>query len=515
MTDIPTAPTDLTRRALLQSAVASTVLLAAGCSSSPARDAAPRPRPTGGPASGTAAGSRTGAVVTGPTRADWRALAASIDGELVRRNTRDYDTVKQLFDPRFDTVRPLAIVEAASAHDVKEAIAFAQRFGLPARPRSGRHSYVGASTVGDGLVIDVGQMTSTTYDASSLLAMVGAGARLYGVHAALATHGRSIPTGTCPTVGAAGLTLGGGLGVDSRAYGLTCDRVRSLTVVTADGVIRTVDATRNRDLFWACRGGGGGNVGIVTSLTYATHPARDMGFFLVTFPWSTASRVVRGWGRRVRQMPRTSWMNLHLEAGADGSTRVRVVGVCRAGDEGVEAAAVQRAVGVDGTTVSTFQKSFLDGVTFLGGGTTSARQAFAAGSDVIGAMTQDLSRALPSVVAARAANHQSAAVILDPLTGAVRDLGVGATAFPWRRHLANIQWYVGLPSHPTAAAVSSASGWIADAHHAIGAASVGGYVNYLEPHRPVGSYYGANLARLRRIKQQRDPAGFFRSPYTV
>ena len=74
---------------------------------------------------------------------------------------------------------------------------------------------------------------------------MGAGARLYDVHAALARHGRSIPTGTCPTVGAAGLALGGGLGVDSREHGLTCDRLVSLTIVTADGVIRTVDADQN------------------------------------------------------------------------------------------------------------------------------------------------------------------------------------------------------------------------------------------------------------------------------
>ncbi len=515
MADTAAEPAGLSRRALLQSAVVATGLLAAGCTSAAKPDATSRMGVTSSSPSSPAKATGVTVQPSGPTRADWQALAASIDGDVVRRNAGDYDEVRQLFDPRFDDISPQAIVEAASAHDVKEAIVFAKRFELAARPRAGRHSYVGASTITDGLVIDVGRMTATHYDAGSRLATIGAGARLYGVHAALAAHGRSIPTGTCPTVGAAGLTLGGGLGVDNRAYGLTCDRVRSMTIVTADGVIRTASATRNGDLFWACRGGGGGNVGIVTSFTFTTHPARRMGFFLVTFPWSAASRVLRGWGRRIKQMPRSSWMNLHLEAGSDGSTRVRVVGVCRAGDEDAEAAAVQQAAGVDGTSVSTFQKAFLDGISFLGGGTTSARQAFAAGSDVVADMTQGLSRALPAVVAARAANHRAAAVILDPLTGAVRDLGVGATAFPWRRHLADIQWYVGLPLHPSAAEVSAAYTWISDAHDAIGSASVGGYVNYLEPHRPVADYYGANLARLRRIKQQHDPGGFFRSAYTV
>jgi FAD/FMN-containing dehydrogenase len=484
------------RRTLLRAATVSTAAgLVAGCSSPALRSTT----------------ARTG----GPTRADWLALARSLDGDVIRRNNGHYAAAKQLFDPRFDRRSPVAVIEAASAHDVSEAIRFARRFDLTSRPRAGGHSYVGASTVDDGLIIDVGRINDTHYDAASGRARVGAGAQLYGVHATLARHGRSIPTGTCPTVGAAGLTLGGGLGVDSRVHGLTCDRLVSVTIVTADGLVRRADASRNSDLLWACRGGGGGNVGVVTSLHFATHPTHQFGFFLVSFPWSAASRVLEGWSRRVRQMPRSSWMNLHLEAGSDGSTSARVVGACQAGDEDQEAAAIERAVGVDATSTSTFQRSFLDGIAFLGGGTTSSRQAFAAGSDVIATMSPTLSRTLPRIVARRAASGHAASVILDPLTGAVRDRGPQATAFPWRRQLADIQWYVGLPLHPSRATVAAAYDWIDSGHHALGPASVGGYVNYLEPGRPVASYYGGNIARLRRIKQRHDPTGFFHSAYTV
>ena len=488
----------MSRRTVLQTATAATAsaLLATGCSTARGSD-------------------RTAARLGAPRPADWRALEHAIDGAVVRRNDADYEEAKRLFDPRFDRIRPLAVIEAASPHDVAEAVRFAQRFDLPARPKAGGHSYVGASTVTDGVVIDVSRMRATSFDAASGLATVGAGARLHAVHAALAGHGRSIPTGTCPTVGAAGLTLGGGLGVDSRAQGLTCDRLRSLTIVTADGVVRIADATRNTDLFWACRGGGGGNVGIVTSMRIATHRTHRFGFFLVSFPVSAAARVLHAWSRRVRTMPRSAWMNLHLEANADGSTSVRVVGVCRAGDETAEALAIEREVGLDPTDESIFQRSFMDGIAFLGGGTTSPRQAFAAGSDVITAMTPALASVLPRVVRARAATHHSASVILDPLTGAVRDHRPGATAFPWRRHLADIQWYVGLPFHPSRGQVSAAYDWIDRAHHAIRGASVGGYVNYLEPGRPLAQYYGPNITRLRHIKHHRDPQGFFHSPFTV
>jgi hypothetical protein len=181
----------------------------------------------------------------------------------------------------------------------------------------------------------------------------------------------------------------------------------------------------------------------------------------------------------------------------------------------VQAAALQRSIGVDASSVSTFEESFMDGVRFFGGGSTSARTAFAAGSDVIATMSGDLSKRLVHVIARRAADGGSGVVILDPLTGALADKTVGATAFPWRRHLADLQWYVGLPFDSSRTQVRAAQGWISSAHRAIAAESVGAYVNYVEPGRRLGDYYGPNLPRLRRIKAEVDPSGFFRSAYTL
>jgi FAD/FMN-containing dehydrogenase len=434
---------------------------------------------------------------------------------VIRRGEPGFRAASRLFNPRFDDVRPLAVVEVESADDVAEAIRFARRHGLRCRPKSGGHSYVGASTVDDGLVIDVGRLHRTRYDAASGIATVGAGAGLYSVHRALAGHGRSIPTGTCPTVGATGLTLGGGLGVESRLHGLTSDALTRLTLVTADGRIRRVDRHHNRGLFWASRGGGGGSFGIVTQLRFHTHRVGPTGFFLMSFPWGRAPRVLRGWARRVEAMPRSVWANLHLEALADGSTRVRVVGVCRAGDEDEQAAAMERAIGVDASSVSTFRRSYLEGVQFLGGGTTSPRTGFAAGSDVLGGLPRRVADDLAGLVRARARSGHSAAVILDPLTGAVHDKAPGATAFRWRRQLATVQWYVGLPDDPSRRLLDATYDWIDQAHRVVRRPSVGSYVNYLEPRRRLAAYYGANLDRLRRIKADVDPSGFFRSHYTI
>lgn len=469
----------------------------------------------GGALATSALGQGVATAASGPTSRDWRVLAASIDGDVVRRDDGDYDRARRLFDTRFDRIRPRAVVRAADPSDVAEAVRFARRFGLRCRPRAGGHSYVGASTVDDGLVIDVRRMRAVGYDAGSGVAMIGAGTSSYRVHEALAGHGRTVATGTCPTVAVTGSTLGGGLGIDSTSRGLSCDSLTSLTVVTADGQVRRVDPEREPDLWWASRGGGGGNFAVVTSMTLRTTAARRMGVFSLTFPWRHAATALRGWAVRIEAMPRSAWCTIALAVDAEGAARVQIRGRCDAGDQDSQARALQRAVGVDAESVSTSEKSFLDAVRWFGGGSTTPRGASVAGSDVVAAMTRSLSESLPRLVAGRAASGTVSRVILDPLTGAVRDQAVDATPFPWRQHLAELQWIVQLPTDPSRQAVRSARSWVNQAHQAVAGDSVGAYVNRLEPGRPLVDYYGTNLTRLRQVKAQVDPDGFFRSPYTV
>jgi FAD/FMN-containing dehydrogenase len=492
--DVDVTPAPLDRRALLRGGGAVAALAAA--------DLLVRPLPF-------AAGR------TGPTQADWNALQHDIDGDVIQRGDNGYAAAHQLFDPRFDGLHPLAVVQCVSAADVATAIRFAKQQKLRCRPKAGGHSYVGASSLKGGMVIDVSRITKSSYDASTQIATIGAGKQLYHAHSALANHGRTIPTGTCPTVAAAGLTLGGGLGIASRQFGLTCDQVEGLTMVTADGRKKTVNASQHADLFWASRGGGGGNFGIVTSIRFHTQPTYRMGFFVLHFPWSHAAKVVRGWSHRIHQMPRQAWANLHLDASSDGSTSIHIVGACHAGDEEDEALAMQSAIGVPTTSESAFEMSYLEGIEYLGGGTTSSRQTFAAGSDVIPAMSSDLAHAVVTLVRHRADNGKSVSAILDPLTGKVSDIKPTATAFPWRNHVCDIQWYIGLPTGAANNAVQSAYDWIGNAHQKVKPYSSGGYVNYLEPGRRLASYYGPNLQRLKQIKAQVDPHGFFHTPYTV
>src|SRR5207249_2997959 len=139
----------------------------------------------------------------------------------------------RLYNTRFDYLRPAGLAYVTGAADIRACLDFCRRTGTVPAIRSGGHSYAGYSS-GDGrLVIDVSRLNSIRLDGTT--ATIGAGARLLDVYRTLGQQGRTIPGGSCPSVGISGLTLGGGHGVVSRSMGLTCDNLIGATLITADG----------------------------------------------------------------------------------------------------------------------------------------------------------------------------------------------------------------------------------------------------------------------------------------
>ena len=181
------------------------------------------------------------------------------------------------------------IVQPLDEKDVQAVVRWAVRRKVRIAARSGGHSYAGYSTT-TGVVVDLTRMSGAHVAAGR--AVVGSGARLGHVVSQLAAHGVGIPTGSCPSVGIAGLTLGGGFGFASRAWGLTCDDLAAARIVTADGKALAVDQSHHADLLWGLRGGGGGNFGIVTQLTFGTHPVSSGAYFIDTYAWSDAATAL-------------------------------------------------------------------------------------------------------------------------------------------------------------------------------------------------------------------------------
>jgi FAD/FMN-containing dehydrogenase len=192
--------------------------------------------------------------------------------------------------PRFAAIEPEAHIECGSPGEVAEALAYAQRSGLPVAVRSGGHDFAGRSAT-EGVVIDVSPMRGVAHVDG--IATVGAGTRLGDLYDALDPY--TIPAGCGPTVGIAGLALGGGLGILGRAHGLTCDALVGAQVVLADGRVVETDEQQEPELFWALRGAGNGSLGVVTRLRFRTLPAPEVAAFELHRPHDEAADLIETW----------------------------------------------------------------------------------------------------------------------------------------------------------------------------------------------------------------------------
>ncbi|MBB5785763.1 FAD-binding oxidoreductase [Jiangella mangrovi] len=216
-----------------------------------------------------------------------------VDGEVYEPGSPGYDDARRPADVRFAHVRPRLVVRCGSEADVVRAVAHARSTGMPLVPRGGGHCFAGRSST-EGIVLDLGGLDGVSLAAGGV-ATIGAGARLAGVYDALHRHGRTLPAGCGPTVGIAGLTLGGGIGLLGRRYGLTCDRLVAARVVLADGRVVDCSAESEPDLFWALRGAGGGQFGVVTSLDFATVAEPATTLVAVGKPRAPLADVVEAW----------------------------------------------------------------------------------------------------------------------------------------------------------------------------------------------------------------------------
>jgi len=148
-------------------------------------------------------------------------------------------------------------------HAVAVMVDWVRSNGLSFAMRCGGHSYEGLSQT-TGVAIDVRGLKRIAVDKASGLVTVGSGVSLYELYSALASQGLALPAGSCPTVGVSGVLTGGGHGLLSRSHGLTCDALQEATLVDAQARTLKASAVSEPNLYWACRGGGGGSFGVAT-----------------------------------------------------------------------------------------------------------------------------------------------------------------------------------------------------------------------------------------------------------
>jgi hypothetical protein len=217
---------------------------------------------------------------------------AALTGTVIAPGDEGYDEARRMWNAAIDR-RPAVIARCRSAADVSRAVLFARERGLEIAVRCGAHSISGASTVDDGMMIDLSLLNQVTIDPVAKRARAGGGALLGNLDAAAQEYGLATPAGVVSHTGVGGLTLGGGMGWLSRKHGLSIDNLVSAEVVTADGQIRRASEVDNPDLFWAIRGGGG-NFGVVTEFEFRLHEVGPMvNFGLLFWDLSQGTEVLR------------------------------------------------------------------------------------------------------------------------------------------------------------------------------------------------------------------------------
>ena len=272
-------------------------------------------------------------------RADWNALANNLVGPFLRPDDSPFRKFASIYNLAYreQSYRAQAIALCANTADVATAVKWARDNEIPLVARGGGHSYAGYSTT-TGLIIDVSTMRSYYWSKPDELTF-GAGARNRDLYNILQPANRTVTHGRCPTVGAAGFLLGGGIGFNMRLHGIASDALTATEIVTADGAVRQLPEKTDSELFWACRGGGGGNFGINTSFTLKTFPTRKITFFKAQWSGARAdmAKVAFPLMRSLTGAPREVGSRFALTApkrlGQDKHFGVNIVGQYQSDDD--------------------------------------------------------------------------------------------------------------------------------------------------------------------------------------
>lgn len=436
-------------------------------------------------------------------------------GRIVVPGDADYDAARREVNARLD-LTPDVIAYCQTPDDIAQTIRWATALDKPMAVRSGGHDYEGFSLNTHGVVIDVSDYDDITLHEGGRRATIGAGATLADVYRELATANRTLPGGTCPSVGIAGLTTGGGYGMLVRRFGLTCDWLRRVTLIDRNGDTRDSSADKvGDDILWAARGGGGGSFGVVTDFEFETIACpSQVVYFSVRWKWdrSTVSTVLARWMEWTNDDRRDLTSGLTLQNGAGRTVHLtgQFLGDQREADQLI--AAFSKDTSPTKTVVASM--SYSDALRAFAG-SASPRQSWknksSFGSDPLDAKT-----ITAAVDLLEAAPHSVTCVLsFDSFGGAVNDVAPDRTAFP-HRGMSYLLQYQTYWSRPEAAA--PAFDWVRSAFTALDShTSRRSYRNYADldlkdwQHR----YFADNYSRLQSIKRSLDPHDVFRFPQSI
>lgn len=445
-------------------------------------------------------------------------LASRVQGRVLEPDDPGFDEARSLWNTRFDRI-PDLVIQCRDASDVASAIGYAREEGLGLSVKGGGHSYAANSVADGGLLIDLSGLKTIEVDPEARTARVSGGVTCGELDAATQQHGLATPTPTVSSIGVVGAALGGGSGYLSRKHGLLADNVVDFGVVTADGAQTRASATENPELFWALRGGGG-NFGVVTSLTLTLHEVGpEVLAGQIIYPFDRAGEMLSFFRGFMGSAPdelqcypfmfRVPPIDLFPEE-THGSPVLDFV-VCHIDSEAGEVIQPLRELGdpildfvapAPYTAVQqTFDPNLPKGHRYYSKGHNLPDIS----DEVIDTVTQHV----PHM------RGEFTASYFEPLGGAIGRVDVSATPYAGRRAPYGFHTLAGWVEPADDDGVKF---WAASLHEAIAQHATGGvYVNLIADDEParVPSAYGENYARLVQLKGEWDPENLFSNNYNI
>jgi FAD/FMN-containing dehydrogenase len=439
-----------------------------------------------------------------PDAAAVRKLASQTAGRVITPDSPDYESSRLVFNRAFDK-RPALIVRCARDEDIARALEFAQRHALTVAVRGGGHNRAGLSVCDGGVLIDLAAMNQIVVNADTRVARAQAGALTVHVDTATQHHGLATTLAGCPTVGIAGLTLGGGEGLLMSKYGLACDNLASARLLTVDGRQVEASLTSNPDLFWAIRGGGG-NFGVALALEYRLHPVSDVLAGTLVYSVGAIQHRLEIFAQVVASAPDELNVVGIVSASTQGPRFQMIVAHCGDPQHGNALLSPLRALNPQEDTVRT--------MSYLQANATINPAAPVAHFQTDLFVPQLTAGVIATIASAIEAAPPGSRVFMVPIYGAVTRVGITDTAFPLRHPGCELdimgRWQD--PSDKDAAVQ-----WVKALRDKLHPFATGAYVNQLGETSAdlVRTAYGANYSRLAALKKKYDPNNVLRSNQNV
>ncbi|WP_342548001.1 FAD-binding oxidoreductase [Paenibacillus sp. FSL P2-0089] len=440
-----------------------------------------------------------------------------LTGRIVIPGNPSYNTARMEFNRRFSKF-PRVIVFCQRTQDVINAVKWARERGIRLRVRSGRHSYEAFSAVSGGIIIDVSEMNKVKVDRKNRLAIVQTGNPLARVYKKLWNKRVAIPAGTAPDVGVAGLTLGGGIGLLSRKFGLTCDNLKQVKMVVASGRYgaKTIVANRKKhsDLLWASRGGGGGNFGAATEYTFRVRPISSVSIYSITWKWRDLEKVFPAWQRWAPSV--TNRLTSTIEVSAKQVGTIVSTGQLLGGAE--ELRRLIRPLLRAGTPVKVMVKTvpFIEATKFFAEADLNLEPKFKiTGAYGFQPLPPEGVRIIRDFLSKAPNRHSSVwSQSLGGAGSAVSRVSPAETAYPHRKaetiYELSARWRNSREQERNIQ-------WVERFRRALRPFVKGDYVNFpdLQIKNWPKAYYGENFGRLKQVKRKYDPHNVFRFAQSI